>query len=231
MRHSKDTHERMLMNIYEHHTWHEIQSQPEAWAATLDVVRAHADELRARYRAGDYDMVVFSGCGSPYYLALAAAALYQELTGSLARGLPASEIWLNTPAALPARLRGLLVPLSRSGETTETLRAVEAFRAAGYGDVLTLSCYPGRPLTALGDINLVFPAGQETSLAQTRAFTALHIGAAALIAIWAGRDDLLEQLTTLPAAARRVIDQSAELAASLGRDESIERLFFLGSGA
>jgi glucosamine--fructose-6-phosphate aminotransferase (isomerizing) len=218
------------MNLYEHHTWREIQSQPQAWAATLDVVGAHASELRARYHDGEYDSVVFCGCGSPYYLALAAGALHQELVGSPARGLPASEIWLNPHSALPAARRTLLVALSRSGETTETLRAVESFRAAGRGDVLTLSCYPSRPLTALGDVNLVFPAGQEQSIAQTRAFTVLYIGAIALIALWAGREDLLEELAALPAAGRRLLDGYAELAGNLGRDDKVERLFFLGSG-
>src|SRR5215212_11015330 len=153
------------MSYSQYHTWREIQSQPEAWAAALDLLRAHADELRALGQSGSYDSVIFTGCGSPYYLALAAAATFQELTGRPARGIPASEIWLNPRAALPDGGRSLLVTLSRSGETTETLRAVETFRAEGRGDVLTLSCYPSRPLTTLGDLNLVLPSGQEQSMA------------------------------------------------------------------
>ena len=172
--------------------------------------------------------MVFTGCGSPYYLALAAAAFYQELSGRPARGLPASEIWLNSRAALPAGGRALLIALSRSGETTETLRAVEAFRAAG-GDVLTLSCYPGRPLTALGAANLIFPSGQEQSIAQTRAFTVLYLATVALAALWAGRDDLLDELGRLPAAYRRVLNIS-DLTHALGSDADIDRFYFLGSG-
>src|SRR5215213_335179 len=106
----------MAMSQYHHHTWREIQSQPEAWAAALELLRAHAHELRGLAQAGSYDSVVFTGCGSPYYLALAAAATFQEVTGRPARGIPASEIWLNPRAVLPDGGRALLVTLSRSGE-------------------------------------------------------------------------------------------------------------------
>src|SRR3954469_8129187 len=192
------------MSQYPHHTWREIQSQPQAWAAALELLRAHADELRALALAGRYNSVIFTGCGSPYYLALAAAATFQELTGRPARGLPASEIWLSPRAAMPDGGRTLLVALSRSGETTETLRAVESFRAAGRGDVLTLSCYPGRPLTSLGDLNLVFASGQEQSMAQTRAFSVLYLATVALAALWADDGDLMSELDRLPGACRKL---------------------------
>jgi len=218
------------MSQYPHHTWREIQSQPEAWAAALDLLRAHADELRALAHAGRYDSVIFTGCGSPYYLALAAAATFQELTGRPARGVPASEIWLNPRAALPQGGRALLVALSRSGETTETLRAVAAFRAARRGDVLTLSCYPDRPLTSLGDLNLVFPSGQEQSMAQTRAFSVLYLATVALAALWAVRDDLLGELDRLPELCHQLLKDTADLTHDLGNDAAIDRFYFLGSG-
>ncbi|MEO7910582.1 MAG: SIS domain-containing protein [Roseiflexaceae bacterium] len=218
------------MNSYEHHTWREIQSQPEAWAAALELLRAHADELRALAQSGGYDSVVFTGCGSPYYLALAAAANFQEQTSRPARGVPASEIWLNPHAALPQGGRSLLVALSRSGETTETLRAVESFRTAGRGDVLTLSCYPDRPLATLGDLNLVLPSGQEQSMAQTRAFSVLYLATVALAALWAGRDALLGELDRLPEVCRQLLADTAALAHDLGGDQAIDRFYFLGSG-
>jgi glucosamine--fructose-6-phosphate aminotransferase (isomerizing) len=218
------------MSQYQHHTWREIQSQPQAWAAALELLRAHADELRALALAGRYDSVVFTGCGSPYYLALAAAATFQELTGQPARGVPASEIWLNPRSTLPDGGRSLLVTLSRSGETTETLRAVEAFRDSGRGDVLTLSCYPNRPLTTLGDLNLIFPSGQEQSMAQTRAFSVLYLATVALAALWAGRDELLGELARLPEMCRQLLTDTADLTHDLGGDAAIDRFYFLGSG-
>jgi glutamine---fructose-6-phosphate transaminase (isomerizing) len=218
------------MSYHQYHTWREIQSQPESWAAALELLRVHADDLRALAQAGRYDSVIFTGCGSPYYLALAAAAAFQELTGRPARGVPASEIWLNSGAAMPEGGRTLLIALSRSGETTETLRAVESFRAAGRGDVLTLSCYPDRPLTSLGDLNLIFPSGQEQSMAQTRAFSVLYLATVALAALWAGRDDRLAELDRLPDVCRRLLNDTADITHDLGSDATIDRFYFLGSG-
>jgi glucosamine--fructose-6-phosphate aminotransferase (isomerizing) len=226
------------MDQHSHHTWREIQSQPEAWAEALALLWARAGELHALVRAGQYDSLIFTGCGSPYYMALAAAATFQELTGRPARGIPASEIWLNGRAALPSGGRSLLVALSRSGETTETIRAVEAFRAAGRGDVLTLSCYPGRPLTGLGDLNLVFPSGQERSMAQTRAFSVLYLASVGLAALAAGdpssgagqAEAVLGDLERLSQPCRRLLADAADLALALGADLSIDRFYFLGSG-
>ena len=218
------------MQSSSYHTWNEIFSQPAAWAETIEQLRGRADELRALYRDGGYETVLFTGCGSPYYLAQAAAAALQEIAGIPARGLPASELWLSPHLAYTGQ-RALLVALSRSGETTETIRACESFAARGAGEVLTLSCYPGRPLTELGALNLVLPAGQEQSLAQTRAFTTIHLAALYLAMLWAGRDDLLDELTRLPEAGRRLLERYAELANQLGRDASLDRFYFLGSGA
>lgn len=219
------------MSQYPHHTWREIQSQPHAWAEALAVLQAHASQLAELAQAGRYAGVIFTGCGSPYYLALAAAACFQELTGQAARGIPASEIWLNPRTALPADGRFLLVALSRSGETTETLRAVEAFQAADRGDVLTLSCYPDRPLTTLGDINIIFASGQEQSMAQTRAFSVLYLATVALAALWSKNSKLMDELAQLPATCQGLLERSALLTHQLGNEASINRFYFLGSGS
>jgi glucosamine--fructose-6-phosphate aminotransferase (isomerizing) len=210
------------------HTKQEILSQPEAWAATLETLHAQVGAVRDFYRAGQYQSMIFTGCGSTYYLSLAAAALLQELTGTPARGLPASEVWLCPRSAL-SKQRTLLIAVSRSGETTETLRACESFRASG-GDVLALSCYPGRELTKLGTVNLVFPAGQENSIAQTRAFTTLYLATVALSAIGADRNDLLDELDRLPDVCRRLLADYGAVALKLGTDAALDRFYFLGSG-
>ena len=76
------------------HTRREIFSQPEAWSAALEVLSVERQPI---VDLGNlhFDQVIFTGCGSTYYLALAAAALTQELTGRTCRAFPASELWLN----------------------------------------------------------------------------------------------------------------------------------------
>lgn len=77
--------------------------------------------------AESYEQVIFTGCGSTYYLSLAASALYQELTGRAARAIPGGELLLNSQIILTNQ-KTLLVAVSRSGTTTETVKAVEKFK-------------------------------------------------------------------------------------------------------
>ncbi len=212
------------------HTRQEILSQPAVWSAGMEMLSTEAVMLRAFYRAGAYDNVYFTGCGSTYYAAIAAAAAYQEMTGRPGRALPASEIWLY-PGAIPRHHgRALLVAFSRSGETTETLRACDAFRSHHAGDIVTLSCVPDRALASMGDINLLFPMAQEESIAQTRAFTTLYLGSLAMAAFWSERDDVWLEMQALPGVLERLLAEIGDFTHALGSDLGLDRFYFLGSG-
>jgi glucosamine--fructose-6-phosphate aminotransferase (isomerizing) len=208
----------------------EILSQPDVWLAALSDLQPQADQLHAFYREGGYDSIVFTGCGSTYYMALAAAAITQQLTDTPTRGVPASELWLYPDVVYQPGKRTLLVALSRSGETTETLRAGEAFKTRADGDLLTLSCYPGKTLSQMGTLNLVFPDAQEESIAQTRAFSTLYVATTMLAALWGGRDDVFAQMRSVADAARRSVEGYSPLVSELGQDDSLDRFYFLGSG-
>ena len=86
------------------------------------------------------------------------------------------------------------------------------------------------PLAKLGAHNIILPSGQEQSVAQTRAFSTLYLGTVALACLWAGRTDLFDSLGRLPEAGARILHDYAALAAGLGRDASLERFYWLGSG-
>jgi glucosamine--fructose-6-phosphate aminotransferase (isomerizing) len=75
-------------------TREEIYSQPTAWTGALQVLQGMSVELSPLAK-NRYTQVIFTGCGSTYYLSLAGAALLQGLVGVPSRGLPASEVWLN----------------------------------------------------------------------------------------------------------------------------------------
>ena len=128
------------------HTYREIIGQSDAWSATLAAAEAQADDLRA-WLDQPWAEVIFTGCGSTYYLSLSAAAIWQALTGNQARAVPASELWLYSASFLP-QPPALLVAVSRSGETTETLRAVDVYRRLVGDDILAVTCCPGCSLTA-----------------------------------------------------------------------------------
>lgn len=212
------------------YTYDEILSQPRAWKEALGVLENQKPLLRDIFKNNLFDMVFFSGCGSTYYLSLAAAALFEELVDGWAYGIPASEIWLH-PRAFPRKNRTLLAMISRSGETTESLHACRSFMAAQGGRLLTLTCTPGSSLAALGEHNLILPSGQEKSIAQTRAFSTLYLASIYLCCLWSERDDLIDSMQKLPEVAERLISTYRPLAKEVGRVKSIDRIYFLGSGS
>ena len=212
------------MNPENYHTYNEIKSQTEAWAQALDVV--HASHLP---KAGDYDMVLFTGCGSTYYLSLAAAALYQELTGHAARAIPAGELLLNSQTVVRDNISHLLVASSRSGTTTETVKAVEKFKNEKRGDVVVITNY-AEVLSRSADVNIVIDKGQEESVAQTRSFASMYVAVTAFCAQMAGRGDLVEALKPLPVIGKLVMSKYEAYAKSLGENLNFDRFYFLGSG-
>src|SRR5215211_7683930 len=204
-------------------TYREIKSQTEAWAQAVDVM-----SVLALPTAGDYDQILFTGCGSTYYLSVAAASLYQQLTGCAARAVPGGELVLNPKTVLTDQ-KTLLVAVSRSGTTSETLKAVENFRARRRGDVLVISNY-NEVLSRLADVNIVIDKGQEESVAQTRAFASMYVATSVLCARLAGRKDLVEAMSKLPEVGNSVIDNYESFAKEIGDNLNFDRFYFLGSG-
>ena len=204
-------------------TYREIHSQTGAWAQALNVTSAI--QLPS---ASNYDQAVFTGCGSTYYLSLAAAALYQELTGCAARAVPAGELVLN-PKTILTDQKTLLVAVSRSGTTSETLKAVENFRGGKRGEIVVISNYD-EALSRLSDLKIVIDRGQEESVAQTRSFASMYVAACAFCARMAGRGDLVNAMGRLPELGNWVIRNYKALAKEIGENLDFDRFYFLGSG-
>ena len=214
------------MSFEEFATYREIKSQTEAWEQALDVVGSVPLP-----KAHDYGQVIFTGCGSTYYLSVTAAALYQEVTGCVARALPASELLLNSQIAV-GRIGNptyLLVAISRSGKTTETVKAVEKFKQEKHGEVVVISNYED-DLSRLADVNIVIDKGQEESVAQTRSFASMYVAVTAFCARMARRDDLVDAMKRLPEAGNRLISNYESFAKEMGKNLNFDRFYFLGSG-
>jgi glutamine---fructose-6-phosphate transaminase (isomerizing) len=211
-------------------TREEIFSQPEAWQRAIEELRVNKQAIQAFSDLDGFQQVIFTGCGSTYYLSKAAAAQFQQMTGHSARGLPASELWLSAKNHYVAKANTLLIAISRSGETSETLHACDEFRRVQQGKLITLVCNPGSSLTKCGDLNLVFPSGMEQSIAQTRAFSTLFLSAVGMCTLWAHDRFQFDDINTVPQVGRRVIDDWYSLAAQQGRNIELDRIYFLGSG-
>lgn len=211
------------------HTYSEISTQTSAWAETLDRARVAGPIWAELWQSGNYDELLFTGCGSTYYLSQVAAAVAQS-RGFAARAVPGSELWLRPRLVLQRPARTLLVTISRSGETSETVRATDAYRAAGGKALAAITCYPESVLARKADVALALPQAQEMSVAQTRSFACMLVGAQYLLAVMADDYAGCERMTALPALGQGVLANSEALAARLGSDLTLERFFFLGSG-
>jgi glutamine---fructose-6-phosphate transaminase (isomerizing) len=123
----------------------------------------------------------------------------------------------------------LLVAISRSGTTTETVKAVEKFKNEKRGDVVVITNYD-EALSRSADVNIVIDKGQEESVAQTRSFASMYVAVTMLCAKMAGRDDLVGAMKNLPVIGNLVISKYEAFAKVLGENLAFDRFYFLGSG-
>lgn len=210
------------------HTYQEIITQPTAWEDALTAFAGIAPMLKASWQEIEANQVLFIGCGSTHYLSLTAAALFQQATGVAARAVPSSELLLFDKMVIADPARTLLVAISRSGTTTETITAVSKFQQQGGAAVWTITCYPDSPLAQLSDIVLPTVAAQEQSVAQTRSFASMMIMAQALAAHLGGEDWTM--LHELPKYGRTLIAQTNATMQELALRTDLTRFTFLGSG-
>lgn len=213
---------------YESHTLREILTQSTAWSAALKVVAAKKEAIRELWKAKQFSEILVTGCGSTYYLSQAVAPLLQQQLGVRARAVPASELLFFPTTVVVPDSKPLLLAISRSGHTTETIRATQAFKKHYNGPVVTIGCYPEAELVGLSDLALIIDDGQEQSVVQTRSFSAMLVAAQAAIAL--AHDPQFERMQTLPILGERLIIAYHNLAQHLGEDKHFERFYFLGSG-
>ncbi|MGD0878233.1 MAG: SIS domain-containing protein [Anaerolineales bacterium] len=206
-------------------TQKEILSQPDVWAKTL----RHLNEMVASDfpTITNYDQVIFSGCGSTYYLSLWAARVCEKETGIISRAVPSSDLFLFSDNWLHKGKKTLFVAVSRSAETTETIRALKSFNAGKYGDSVVVTCYPDRELAQLTSSVIDVPEAQELSVAQTRSFSNMLLAISWLISkhIPDGFPAVFSKV------GKDLIDHYHQVAERLGRDQEIIKFFFLGSGS
>jgi glucosamine--fructose-6-phosphate aminotransferase (isomerizing) len=209
-------------------TYQEIISQPDVWQQTLDGYTPQAVPLLAHAARWRSAACLITGCGSTHYLSLTAAAIFRRL-GLNARALPASEIVFYPDLLPPAP--AVLLAISRSGTTSETLWAVETFRRRYPGSpVIAITTLPEATLAQASDFVLAAPAAAEQSIAQTRSFTSMLLLAQLLAGSLAGQAGYAKQLSALPPRLVQLLPGFAGLARQLGEEASLQRFFFLGNG-
>lgn len=206
----------------------EILSQPESWNASLDLLHRSAKLNELARQFSGIEEWVFIGCGSSYYVALSAASTMAALAGLRAYALPASEVLLY-PRQIRASKTVAAVLISRSGRTSEVLRAAEQLSKRGIA-TLGISCTPHQALEKLVTSAIVLSAADEESTVMTRSFTSMLLTLQALAATIGDKQDFMlaqrgiaaraqEMLRTLPARVRDFV-----------RSNSFDDYVFLAQG-
>ena len=177
--------------------YEDIKSQASAWEAALAVVESRAEDLE-KFFAEKPSELLFAACGSPYYLGLANATLWRELLGLHVTVVPSSDIMLFPETVLPTAGRPVLLIASRSGETTETVRAAETFAKRFPGHTILIGCRSESRMGRLADLAIVIPEGNEVVIPQTRSFSSMYLAAQYLVALLDDDAELADALRRVP---------------------------------
>ena len=172
------------------------------------------------------------GCGSAYYVGQMGAALLEELARIPADAEAASEFRYRNPIIEPDTL---YVAVSQSGETVDTLLAVQEIRRKG-GRVIGLVNVVGSAIAREVDGGIYLHAGPEVAVASTKALTTMFLGFA-LLALQLGRvrdlsiadgKRLIAGLQRLPQQIESILEREEELAEVAVELAGAESLFFIG---
>ena len=213
------------------HTLREILSQPRTWAET----GAHLisdrtiDRLGAQFTAND--PWLFVACGSSYYLAQLVSALWSRELSLRCTAVPASELLFAPEEILRRTGATQVVFVSRSGETTEVIRAAETVRQRGGVKSLGVTCNTASPFEGLCTQTFTLPWADEKSTVMTRSFTSMLLSFQRLGARLRENAGLSAALDQLPTAAQLWLDSNADRIRQFAAKRRFADFVFLGQGA
>jgi glucosamine--fructose-6-phosphate aminotransferase (isomerizing) len=179
------------------HTLSEILSQPHCWNACLAKLASSAELREAIRIAKPGAEWIFVGCGTSYYLAQAAAASFNYLDLP-ARAVPASDLLFYPALTLHAGRDYVPVVISRSGRTSEAVRAALMLEKNYNLRTIAITCARGQPLESACSVTLSLPDADEQSTVMTRSFTSMLLGLQYLASMISGSDTFRRALLDLP---------------------------------
>jgi len=224
---------------YRHYMQKEIFEQPKAIADTLDAVGGISPELfgdgaYAAFKA--VDQVLILACGTSYYAGLVAKEWLESIAGIPTQVEIASEYRYRTSVPNP---RTLVVTITQSGETADTLAALKHARSLGMATTLTICNVATSAMVRECKFAFITRAGVEVGVASTKAFTTQLVGLFLLALAFAqvrGRlSDAqeaghLKALRHLPVAVRAVLALEPQIVAWSQAFTAKENALFLGRG-
>ena len=224
---------------YRHYMQKEIFEQPTAIANTLEGVNAIVPELfgDAAYRSFKaIDSVLILACGTSYYSGCAAKYWLEDLAGIPCQVEVASEYRYRTSVPNP---RTLVVTITQSGETADTLAALRHAQSLGMTETLTICNVATSAMVRECKLAYITRAGVEIGVASTKAFTTQLAGLFLLtLALAQSKGRLsdadeaahLKAMRHLPAALQAVLALEPQVISWAEDFARMENALFLGRG-
>ena len=224
---------------YRHYMQKEIFEQPSAIANTLEGVEGISPELfgDGAYRVfKDIDSVLILACGTSYYSGCTAKYWLEEIAGISTQVEVASEYRYRTSVPNP---RTLVVTITQSGETADTLAALRHAQSLGMTQTLTICNVATSAMVRECKLAYVTRAGVEIGVASTKAFTAQLAGLFLLtLALAQSKGRLTDEqeaahvkaMRHLPVALAAVLALEPQVIAWAEDFAKMENALFLGRG-
>ena len=227
---------------YRHFMLKEIHEQPRAVANTLQERVANGRLLEAAF--GPAATQVFQrtesvhivACGTSYHAGIVARYFIEQICRLPCRVEIASEYRYRNPVV---QKNTLLVTISQSGETADTLAAMRLGKQLGYLATLAICNAPESSLVRESDLVMLTRAGPEIGVASTKAFTTQHTALGMLVIALArhnGADaererGLVQRLIELPGIIEKTLELDPVIHKLALRFAEKQHALFLGRGA
>jgi len=218
------------LGSYRHYMQKEIFEQPAAAYATLQERFGYRAEQKLR----SIDSALILACGTSYHAGLVARYWLEAIAGIPCSVEIASEYRYRESVANP---RSLVVGISQSGETADTLAALEHAKSLGQRHTLAICNVPESALMRSSELGFLTRAGPEIGVASTKAFTA-QLAALLMLAVTIARvkgrnfpeREILAALHQLPAALANGLRLEPQMAAWAAKIAQCDHALFLGRG-
>lgn len=226
---------------YRHYMLKEIYEQPVAIQRTLEDRLAGGKVLDAAFGPNaesllkDVEHVQIIACGTSYHAGMTARYWFEGFAGVSCNVEIASEYRYRQSFVRP---NSLLVTISQSGETADTLAALRLAKEQGFMSSLTICNVAGSSLTRESDMTYLMKAGAEIGVASTKAFT-VQLSALLMLAAAVGHhkgmsagmeQEIVTALQTLPAKVEQVLGMDEAIAALAEGFADKHHSLFLGRG-
>ncbi len=227
---------------YRHFMQKEIHEQPRALADTIEAIidaAAFEPTLFGKDAAevlGDIEGVQILACGTSFYAGSVARYWIEAISGLPCSVEIASEYRYRTAVANP---RHLVVTISQSGETLDTMEALKYAKSLGHTRTLSICNVPESAIPRASGLVFYTRAGAEIGVASTKAFTTQLVGLFALAVTLAKLNGRLtseqeaafiEDLRQLPGSVQHALNLEPQITSWAEKFTPKHHALFLGRG-